>query len=120
MSTAKKFEPHVSEVPPQTQQQPAQDNVHWAKKTELFFAVTGILSLLTYIPMIFPISLIRLAFYGGVAWACYSRTKNVKYTLFTVAAAFVDVVPGLSLIPFVPSILNFTGIGLSFYKYKNK
>lgn len=91
-------------------------NENWTNKTALYLSVVIAASLLTYIPLLFPISLIRLMFYAVVAYGVYTKSASIdrKYLVaFPLVAAFIDVMPILSIIPFVPSILNIAGIVLS-------
>lgn len=92
-------------------------NVNWTAKTGLYITAIALCTLLTYIPAIFPISLIRLVFYGIIAYAVYCKTQSSdkKWIMaLPICAGIIDVVPVLSLIPFVPTALNFAGIILSF------
>lgn len=96
---------------------------NWTDNTMLFFGIVLAGTVLTYIPLVFPFSLVRFVFYGAIAFSLYSKGKvYMKPWLcaFPLVAGFIDVVPGLSLIPFVPSMINIAGIVFSVTLTKQK
>lgn len=87
-----------------------------AENLATFLIITIVLSALTYIPLVFPFSIARLVLYGLVALMVSMRIKGSGQKLplyLVIAAAAVDVLPVLSLIPFVPTALNVAGIVLA-------
>jgi hypothetical protein len=82
---------------------------NWTDDKGTYLTVVLGLSALTYIPLFFPLSLARILLYGLIAYCVYCRGKRYGrgwVCVFSIAAGFIDVVPGFSLIPFVPTILN--------------
>lgn len=97
---------------------------NWTHNTIVYAAVIGFATALTYIPLVLPFSLLRVIFYSAICFSVYSRMKDTDKSwcwYLPLAACIIDVTPVLSLIPVVPSLLNLTGITLSFvHIYKEK
>lgn len=86
---------------------------NWTDDKGTYLTVVLGLSALTYIPLFFPLSLARILLYGLIAYCVYCRGKGYGrgwVCVFSIAAGFIDVVPGFSLIPFIPTLLNLGGL----------
>ncbi len=114
MSTAQKL--HEVPASPHNQEIQAPVASNWSQNNAIYFTVVIACTLLTYFPLVFPFSIGRFVLYGAIAFCHYSRTKSVGITILPIVAALIDVVPGLSLIPFLPSLFNVVGLVLAAIK----